>query len=244
MRSRFELILEGDSFAFLQAAGEEALQEIQAVERLLHPFAPSSDLARVKGTSPVLISGSTLSFLQAAQELTERTFGAFDLTASSGGGGFLLDEDNATVCLPREGMRLDPGALGKGWALDRVANLLREAGVKKALLHGGTSSVVAIGVPDGEPGWKIAVCDPSAPDTLRESFYLTDESLSVSSNFARSHIFDPRTGKSVEEIRLAVVRTPSATDAEALSTALLVLGREGIPLLSNLFPEAKLSLYY
>lgn len=243
MRSRFEFILEGDNPASLQAAGEEAVREILSVERLLHPFEPSSDLASVRGTHPVTVSGATIRFLQAAQSLTERTFGAFDLTAASGGGGFLLSLAHSTVRLPREGMRLDPGALGKGWALERAADLLRESGVAKALLHGGTSSVVAIGAPEGEEGWRVGICDPSAPDTHFQSVCLADESLSVSSNFERPHILDPKTGLPIVDVRLAIARTLSATEAEALSTALLVLGREGISPLSSRFPDATISLF-
>ena len=244
MRSRFELVLEGENRDSLQAAGEEAIAEILTVERLLHPFAPSSDLARASGSlSPTRISGSTLTFLRTAQHLALATDGAFDLTASSSGGGFVLEEEDGTVALLQEGARLDPGALGKGWALDRAAELLRDAGVDRALLHGGTSSVVAIGCSEGETGWKVAVCNPASPESFLETIVLCDESLSVSSNFERPHIVDPRTGEPVGEIRLAVVRAASATEAEALSTALLVLGHEGIPLLARRFPGATFSLF-
>ena len=246
MRVRFELVLQGTDHAALQAAGEEAMEEIRRVESLLHPFDPSSELFRINaeaGRKPVRISGAMRSFLVCASALARATDGAFDLTATSGGRGFSLDEETDTVMLIKEHTRLDPGALGKGWALERAAELLREAGVTRTLLHGGTSSVVAIGSPEGEAGWKVAVCDPADSTRQIELFLLRDESLSVSSSVERPHVVDPRTGKPVEEARLAVVRTASATEAEALSTALLVLGREAIPHLKRNFPNAALSLY-
>jgi FAD:protein FMN transferase len=213
MRVRFELVLLGEDEARLRAAGEEALEEISQVERLLSPFEPSSDLFRVNAlgfSEPVPVSGSAAAFLLRAQELTARTLGAFDLTATSGGGGFRLEENRVT--LPGPETRLDPGGLAKGWALERASDVLREAGVTRALLHGGTSSVVGLGP---EP-WKVAVGD--------QILTLQDDALSVSGTHERRHIFDPRTGQPVETESIAVVQADSATDAEALSTALLVLG--------------------
>ena len=244
MRSRFELILEGKDSGFLQAAGEEAVAEILAVEELLHPFAASSDLARVNGSViPVRISGATLSFLRSANRLKIATEGAFDLTASSGGGDVVLDEEQQTVCLSRQEGRLDPGGLAKGWALERAAQILRDAGVTQALLHGGTSSIVAIGRPTGDRGWMVGVCDPGNPECIVHTEFLVDDSLSVSSNFERPHIVDPRTGSAVSEVRLAIARSASATEAEALSTALVVLGRKSIPMLQRRFPGVTLYLF-
>lgn len=213
MRVRFELVLVGESESRLRAAGEEALEEISQVERLLSPFEPSSDLFRVNAlgfSQPVAVSGLTAAFLARAQELAEKTLGAFDLTATSGGGGFMLEENRVT--LPRPETRLDPGGLAKGWALERATALLLEMGVERALLHGGTSSVVGLGP---EP-WKVAV--------ENQVLTLQNDALSVSGTRERRHIVDPRSGLPVETRSIAVVQTTSATDAEALSTALLILG--------------------
>jgi FAD:protein FMN transferase len=226
MRVRFELVLIGESEAHLRAAGEEALDEISQVEHLLSPFEPSSDLFRVNAlgfSQPVIISNLTELFLARAQKLTEKTLGAFDLTATSGGGGFALKDNSVT--LPSPTTRLDPGGLAKGWALERASEILREAGITRALLHGGTSSVVGLGL---EP-WQIAVED--------QVLTLQNDALSVSGTRERRHIFDPRTGQPVETEKIAVVVADSATDAEALSTALLVLGDS--KLLRDRFPEIR-----
>src|SRR5690606_5023207 len=98
--------------------------------------------------------------------------------------------------------------------------LLREHGVTCALLHGGTSSVVAIGAPPGEEGWRIALGpEPHAPMVT-----LCDAALAVSATTERPHIVDPRTGAPAPPNRRAAVIGPTARLADAWSTALLVLG--------------------
>ena len=76
-----------------------------------------------------------------------------------------LNPADFTVQFAREGVMLDLGAIGKGYAVERAAEVLREAGVTSALVHGGTSTVQALGQPPGEEFWKIAIETPSpAPD--------------------------------------------------------------------------------
>ena len=133
----------------------------------------------------------------------------------------MLDDDNSTVFLRQPGLRLDPGAIGKGWALDRAREILEEAGVTRALLHGGTSSVVALG-----ESWKITL---AGGPTLT----LSNQCLGVSAPSGRwaifgercyGHVLDPRTGWPVEARAWAAVVASTATQADALSTALLVSG--------------------
>ena len=274
MRVRFELLLEGHDPVTLRAAGEEALAEIVSVEKFLNPFDSSSDLFAVNAWAaqrPVSISGPTMAFLRLARTLSDATGGAFDPTIaplrrlwesgepsdralktalqSVGMHRVILDEGESTVAFADSYVRLDPGALAKGWALERAADLLREAGVTQAILHGGTSSVVAIGAPDDAAGWTVGIRGPCS-DLVSAVATLRDDSLSVSAIYGtwlapdRGHIIDPRSGIPVaEESRLAVVQSPSAAEAEALSTALLVVGKPGLTALQQRFPKAVLQLY-
>ena len=135
---------------------------------------------------------------------------------------------------------LDLGAIGKGYAVERAAELLRELGVTSALLHGGTSTVQAIGKPPGEEFWKVAIESPALPagnaPPLLATVPLKDEAMSVSGVQVNSfvaggrtfgHIIDPRTAEPALGAVLAAVVLPSATETDALSTALLTLGKEG-----------------
>jgi FAD:protein FMN transferase len=171
-----------------------------------------------------------------------------------------LNRQDFTVRFATEGVMLDLGAIGKGHAIDCASEILRDAGVTSALLHSGTSTVSAIGTPLGEDGWKIAIERPgtgvhsTAADSDNDSVAsprplttipLRDGSLSVSAIWGKSfeadgqtlgHVLDPRTGVPVTGAVLAAVVLPSATETDALSTALLTLGKGGHESLAKLRP--------
>jgi len=219
----------------------------------------------------VRVSPATFAFLRRAAELCAATNGAFDLTVgpllacwglvgeANGSvpeakqieaarvlvgmaANVRLDSDNFTVSFVRPGVRLDPGALGKGWALERAIDLLREAGIENALLHGGTSTVGALGVPaPNTEGWTVAVQHPTRAEAHLATVRLGDgQALSVSAVHGKSfwtrgrrfgHVLDPRTGEPVQNNVLAAVVASSPTNTDALSTALLVLGKAGLPVI-------------
>lgn len=148
----------------------------------------------------------------------------------TGRGQLLLDRAARTAALP-PGARLDLGAIGKGWALDRAAEVLRGCGVERALLHGGTSTVIALGSPPGRAAWTIAVRGADGTELRRVE--LCDRALSVSAAHGRvvesaggavGHVVDPRTGAAVAMGAVAAVVAASAAWADAWSTAALVLG--------------------
>ena len=174
--------------------------------------------------------------------------------ACVGMGLVLLDEEQFTVRFQRPGLMLDLGAIGKGFAVDCAVAILREAGVTSAFVHGGTSSAYGLGaMPDGRP-WKAALSLPGPPGPndgtapvehagnprsgapCAEAI-LADTALGVSASAGKAfrfrnrtfgHILDPRTGEPTQGALLAAVSGPSATEADALSTALLVLGASGL----------------
>jgi thiamine biosynthesis lipoprotein len=164
-----------------------------------------------------------------------------------------LNPQNFTVRFACPGMMLDLGAIGKGAALETAADLLREAGVTSALLHGGTSTIYALGHPPRADHWSVALEYPqiTGADSPRQklgSVHLRDESLSVSAVWGRSfkagektfgHVLDPRTGQPVVGALLAAVVLPSATETDALSTALLVAGETGHDQIAALRPQMR-----
>ena len=282
MATRFEVALHGDNPAALRAAGEEALRLVEQLEEQLSLFRASSEIAYLNARAarePVRVTPPVFALLQHAQKLHEESSGAFDITIAPlvrcwgfmGGDGRMprpeevaearskvgmglvqLSPHDFTVRFAREGVMLDLGAIGKGYAIERAAEVLREAGVTSALLHGGTSSVQAIGQPPGEEFWKIAIQTPSptadTQPTLLATVQLKDEAMSVSGVWGNSfqvggrtfgHIIDPRTGEPALGTVLAAVVLPSATETDALSTALLTLGRAGHERIAGLRPGAR-----
>lgn len=139
-----------------------------------------------------------------------------------------IDCPGMAACRTDASIALDLGAIGKGAALDAAGALLRDAGIDSALIHAGTSSVFAIGVPpECEDGWRVQVGNTGPTVTLK------NESLSVSEVGGRvvsvdgrdiGHVLDPRTGEPVTGKKLAAVVCERAMDADAWSTALLVGG--------------------
>lgn len=277
MATRFELVLHGSDDAALRAAGEEALDEISRLEDELSYFRATSQIYRLNQEAaqrPVRVTPSLFRLLLQARQLSEASGGTFDITvaplmrcwglytregrvpepgelaaarAKTGMHLVELDEASSTVRFTREGVQLDLGSIGKGHAVERAGELLREAGVTSALLHGGTSTVLAIGTPPDLDGWTIALEHPANPQASPEhtgvmlqplaKVKLRDESLSVSAVWGKSftaadrsygHVIDPRTGQPTQGALLAAIVLPSATESDALSTMLLTLGPPGL----------------
>jgi len=265
MATRFELVItdHGDE-SMLLAAGEEALDEISACERLLSVHRSDGELFRINAHAahgPMRADPRVLQFIIQAQSLAEMTHGACDIAV-----GPLLDVwrmqrtdtnqmptpakaeivaalrlvnvrqqvvvnlNAGTVVFTQPGVRLDPGALGKGWAIERAITLLREHGIIGALMHGGTSSVAAIGTPLNQPAWQIGIADPQHGNVIATAV-LNNNSLSVSALHGRQlitggqthgHIIDPRTGHPVSHTTLSAMVHANSVIAEAWSTAALV----------------------
>ncbi len=146
-----------------------------------------------------------------------------------------LDQRARSAFFLTRGIELDLGGIGKGYALDCVARVLRDAGVTAALINSGSSSIYAIGAPPGKAGWPVRVFDPLDRRRILSTILLKDQSLSTSGSYEKffqlngrtyCHIMDPRTGRPVEGMLQTSVIAPEATDSDALSTAVFVMGPE------------------
>jgi len=282
MATRFEIVLHGENPVALRGAGEEALDEIERLEARLSLYRPSSEISHVNARAarePVRVTPGLFALLQHAQKLHHESQGAFDITIAPlvrcwgfmGGSGQLpqpeavtearskvgmglvqLDPESFSVRFVREGVMLDLGAIGKGFAIERATEILRDAGVATALLHGGTSTVQALGHPPGAEAWTIALerppAVPGAVPKLLATVPLRDEAMSVSASWGKffraegktfGHVLDPRTGQPADQAVMAVVVLPSATETDALSTALLTLGTAGHDTIARLRPGMK-----
>lgn len=147
--------------------------------------------------------------------------------------------------LLRKGMRIDLGGIGKGYAVDRVVWQLRQAGVKSALINFGGSSIYAIGSPPGQESWEIGL--KGIDGKLAGFLLLRDQALSTSGSMGHfwiiqgkryGHLINPHNGHPVTKPRMATVVAPTATEAEALTKPLVLLG-ENAALLIKAFPQKR-----
>jgi len=262
MYCQFEIALpeaEGPALA----AGQEALGLAGALERQLSVFLPESELSRLNAEAasrPVALEQGLFDLLWRCRQWWEQTGGAFDPSAGPlmclwreaatagrppapsqvealrplvGMGQVRLDPQGRTVRFGRPGMSLDLGAVGKGYAVDRIAQRLQQQGVASALVHAGHSSIYALGAPPWGKGWSLEVADPrpGRPPVVR--LHLCGRGMSTSGAGMRGfehagrrygHLLDPRTGWPAEALLGVSAVAASAAEAEALSTALFTLG--------------------
>jgi thiamine biosynthesis lipoprotein len=253
--------------------------EVERLEDQLSFYRESSDISDLNARAAneeVPVDPRLFTLLERAGQWSEATDGAFDVTVAplvrcwgfAGGTGALpteeaiaaalsvvgmhhvrLNKDDYTVRYDREGVTLELGAIGKGYAVDRAVELLREYEIESALLHGGTSTVYGLGAPPETDGWIVAIQQPFAPaGAYLAQVTLRDKALSVSAPHGKwfeqggkkyGHVLDPRTGFPVRRSVLAALVTASATDSDALSTALLARGAEWLPSLLQICPKGR-----
>jgi thiamine biosynthesis lipoprotein len=224
MATRFELVLRGPDPVRLRAAGEAAIDRIEEAHRTFTRFEDSSLLAHLRRVAPrpVPLDADTLSLFAEALEVESGSDRAFSVVMDGTPGHrvLMVDPVHSTVALSGPEVFLDFGAIAKGFAVDVAAKAVRDAGVASAFIHGGTSSVLGIGRPVPNEGWRIALDEHTEPQTVE----LADLALSLSSTAARDHIRDPRGRLPVTVRRRALVIGPKASLADAWSTAAVVLG--------------------
>ena len=145
----------------------------------------------------------------------------------------IIDEDRSEARFDEEGMSITPGGIAKGYAVDCACEKLTEAGIKHALVNIG-GDMRAVGDKSGVP-WEVALQNPRNKSEYITIIKLDNESVTTSGDYERyffeegkrvHHIIDPKTGYSADECISVTVITKNCVDADALSTAVLVMGPE------------------
>jgi FAD:protein FMN transferase len=261
MGTRFELKVVADNEAAADAAIDAAFEEVDRVEALLSEWREDSEISRVNsraGQGPVAVGPELFEVVERAQQIAEMTDGAFDLTFASCGDLWSVSDkrvpDEATIaeCKPRidyQQIALDRGertialeeshtrigiaAIGKGYGVDRAAQVLVERGVEHFMVDGG-GDIRARGAHPKRP-WRVGVAHPRQRDKLLASVPIGDAAVVTSGDYEHfferdgqryHHIIDPRTARPARASVAATVRAANATDADALATAFFVLGPE------------------
>jgi len=254
MATTWGIFIAGDDAEYAGQAARAAFEELHRLETELSRFNPASDvsqISRLPAGRAIRVGLDTFDCLKAAAWAHRETGGAFDVTLGrlqdlwwpKGGRSappadaevaearrhtgmhlLVLDEREHAVGVRADEVRIDLGGIGKGYAVERMVELLRDWSIASALVHGGRSTVFGMGTPPEKDGWPIAPYAPGKDPGTLGSAVLKDRALSGSGSPAGNrHILDPRTGRPAEGNAAAWVVCERPSYADALSTALLVM---------------------
>jgi FAD:protein FMN transferase len=228
MATHFQVRIVHDEKRYAGQAAQAAFGLLDSLEACLSRFRTHSDIARARQLSPgekMRLSEPAFACLEIAKHMEQATQGAFCptptalKTQTSLPEWELLPRELSIVCLSGQ-LEFDLGAIGKGFALDRMAELLRDWDCPSFLLVAGGSSILAGDPPPSAPGWSCGLGE----DNASQRFFLTEASLSGSGLAVKgAHILDPRTGRPASRQNRAWVLADTAAQSDALSTACMVL---------------------
>jgi FAD:protein FMN transferase len=257
MNTVFEVYAAYGDERYAAQAAQAAFAVVDRLEGELSRFRPNSDVSRVNQLAAgesVRVGASTLECLVIARHLYDLTEGTFDISIGTGLPTLALHADEFLVRATTDGVRLDLGGIGKGYAVDLMAELLEEWGIERALVHGGFSSVLALEAPAGTDGWPLTLSGPGPPSRVLCRLSMRQTAMSASGVRKADHIVDPRTGAPVGDRLAAWValsrpdragpeagvdqgpRLAPAAVADALTTAFMVLSVEQIEVLCRRSP--------
>ncbi len=262
MNTRFSIVLVGIDRERAEEIASGAEHDLRKFERLMSRFdvnSPVSELNQLAGASMIQPPSELWEILCLCRDYWKRTNGTFDITMwplnhlwrehlklgaepspqviartreLTGMERMLFDDATHSLMFQIDGMSIDLGGFGKGFAIERIAGDLRAKGVEQAFLSFGESSITVLGSHPFGPAWPVGIADIFHPSEVVHTFHLRDASLSSSGTGPSNsiagpttfgHIIDPRTGRPLEGCRTMSVSSPSGIEAEVLSTALLLI---------------------
>ncbi|MGC4053560.1 MAG: FAD:protein FMN transferase [Paludibaculum sp.] len=249
-------------------AGCAALDEVDRLEDLLSIYRDDSEMSRLNrsGSAECGAVPEVYQLVRLAVGLWKATDGGFDIAvaplvriwgffrgprrvpsdgeieqalAACGSRHLYFPKSSGLIGFRRLGVEFNPGAIGKGYAIDQAIRLMwNRFGIPSALMQAGQSSLFGLGTPAGEPrGWGVDIGDPHGSHRAVARVYLRNRGMGTSGaanqyfevNGRRyGHILDPRTGRPAEQLASATAIARSSAEADALSTAFFVMGTDWV----------------
>jgi FAD:protein FMN transferase len=282
MGTVYTVVAYGEDSAFLAEAVREVFDEIDRLDAQMSNYKPQSELSGINREAAqrgVMVEPRLFKLIQDSMSYSDESDGAFDITVGPllkawgffrgqgrvpsnqelasvmkriGYRHILLDPARREIRFDTEGIELDLGAIAKGYALDRTAEILRARGIQSALVSSGTSSIYGLGTPPDEAGWKVSIRDPLDEKKVADTVRIKNYSLSVSGDYEKfftlhgriySHIFNPKTGRPVENMLSTAVLAPLGETSDALSTSFYVMGPERSRVYLKQHPDLRVIFY-
>ena len=261
MAADFEVFIQEPRGTYAGRAARAAFHEVDRLEALLSRFIDNSDVSRINSLASgesVVVDEHTLKCLQVAQHAWQLTDGLFDPTIGSLIAAWKNNETGTTqtlladrpslqkleidpgtfsVAVRDEGISLDLGGVAKGYAVDIIAEVLKEWGIDKALIHGGASSIRTLNPPESENGWPVTLIDPIDQSTILQ-LEMNHEVLSCSGLQGTDAYINPFTGKPGAGAQACWIRMKdNAALADALTTAGMLMSVEQLRQLQEMLPS-------
>jgi FAD:protein FMN transferase len=268
MGTRFNAVLPAEDEEMCERLFKSIEREVIRVEKMLSYFDSSSDVAIINRDAhacPVKIDEELFSLLKSCLNYNDLTLGAFDITLRpvierhkrGEQGDAVINEakktlaekiemnvENRTVHFKDKETRIDFGGAGKGYALEKIKVMLNNSPMESAFISFGESSIWAKGNHPNGKDWGVGIKDFLNPDESIHTFFLSDCSLSSSSNYYwdesgqlcnKVNVINPFTQSVANEMSIVSVKSGSPVEAEVLSTALLVLNDDQIDVVLDKF---------
>jgi thiamine biosynthesis lipoprotein len=229
---------EADASCDPAAVRDEIFDEVQRLETMLSRFLPQSDVSRVNGAAgiaPAIVAPEAYAAIETALDFARATGGAFSPVDGGDFRDFVLDRARRSVFLPSSKSSLDLGGIGKGFALDRALDKVRDTpGFERLFVDFGGQLLFWSRSGRAYPA-AAAIEDPRETSATLASFEVRRNcSVSTSSQAERpGHLVDRRSGLPADGALSATVLAPSAAEAEAWSTALFVDGEDVLRTLAD-----------
>ena len=272
MGTRIYVEVWADDAVHGDAAIEAVMADMRRIDELMSHYKPESQLSQINARAaqePVQVDPELFDLIKRSLYFSEITEGAFDITYASVGHlynfpehikpteaqiqaalpavnykNLLLDPLHHSVRFEHEGMRIDLGGIGKGYAVDHGIGILKARGIQHAVVTAGGDTRI-IGDHMGRP-WVVGIRHPDDKNKVVTRIPLIDTAMSTSGDYERyfddngvryHHIIDPHTGHSASKVRSATILGPTATETDGMSKTAFVLGPEEALKIINRMPQ-------
>jgi thiamine biosynthesis lipoprotein len=261
----YTIVVYGGDLAPLRPIVDAAFDEVDRIDRLMSHYKPDSPLSRLNreaARSPVEVEPELFDFIAECLRYSRQSDGAFDITVGPlmkawgffrgegrmpseaelhearsrvGHQHVILNPREKTIFFDRPGVELDLGGIAKGYAVDRAVALLKQQGIRSALISAGGSTIYGLGAPPNSAAWEAQIQDPIDHRKIAATVRLKSQALSVSGGYEKffelggvrySHVMDPRTGRPVQGVLSVAVVADNGAEGDALDNVFYVLGAE------------------